>query len=185
MLTCDEYNHERLFNTFIYSTRVKIHSMKHLLLSILFNLILFSSGHASSNLKISNPWIPETPPGARVMAGFMQIQNTGNENIDIIAVRSPDFKSVEMHLSKEVKGVAKMLQQEKLSIPAKSQLTLKAGSYHLMLMKPLKQLQDGEHAQLSFSLSNGEIIKIDIPVRKNKTRRHKIMKCGPGKCGGG
>ena len=159
--------------------------MKHLFLSIIFNLALFSLSHASSSLTIANPWIPETPPGARVMAGFMEIKNNSKENIDIIAVNSPAFKSVEMHLSKEANGVAKMLPQEKLSIPANGQLILKAGSYHLMLMKPLKQLQDGDHTQLSFNLSNGEVLKIDIPVRKNKSRRHKIMKCGPGKCGGG
>ena len=159
--------------------------MKKLILSVFLNLALVSMGHATSSLKISNPWIPETPPAARVMAGYMKISNPGTQNINITGVSSPAFKSVEMHLSKEINGVAKMLQQEKLSIPAKGRLILKAGSYHLMLMKPLKQLSHGDKAELIFTLSNGEKINISVPVRKNTKPRHKIMKCGEGKCGGG
>jgi len=148
-------------------------------------LALVSMGHAGNSLKITNPWIPETPPAARVMAGYMKIYNPGTQNINITAVSSPAFKRVEMHLSKEVNGVAKMLEQKKLSIPAKGKLILKAGSYHLMLMKPLKRLSHGEQAQLTFTLSNGEKINVMADVRKNVKKRHKIMKCGEGKCGGG
>lgn len=159
--------------------------MKRFMLSTLFFLTLVSVAHAANDIKIINPWIPETPPGARVMAGFMEIHNSGKQTIDIVEVSSPGFKSVEMHLSKDVNGVAKMLPQEKLSIPAGNTLILKAGSYHLMLITPLKPLLDGEEVVITFTLSNGEKFNTFVPVRKNKKIKHKIMKCGQGKCGGG
>lgn len=159
--------------------------MKPLFQSLILSLLLVSASHAADSLNIINPWLPETPPGARVMAGFMEIHNPGNKNLEITAVSSPDFNSIEMHLSKDVDGVAKMLQQKTLNIPAKGKLALKAGSYHLMLMQPKKRLMEGDKTPLTFTLSNGETISFNAPVKKNKTKKHKIMKCGAGKCGGG
>jgi len=138
--------------------------------------------YANQTLSIENAWIPEAPPGASVMAGFMTIKNDSDKSIDIVAISSPAFKTIEMHLSKEVDGIAKMLPQKKLIIPAKQQLTLKSGSYHLMLMKPVKRLTDGQSANLQFSLSNNKTLNIDIPVKRSIQR---TMKCGAGKCGGG
>lgn len=159
--------------------------MKALFQSLILSLLLVSASHAADSLNIINPWLPETPPGARVMAGFMEIHNPGNKNLEITAVSSPDFNSVEMHLSKDVDGVAKMLQQKILSIPAKGKLVLKAGSFHLMLMQPKKRLVEGDKTALTFTLSDGEIMSFNAPVKKNKMKKHKIMKCGAGKCGGG
>lgn len=159
--------------------------------SLILSLLLISASHAANSLhiikplNIIDPWVPETPPGARVMAGFMQIHNPGNKNLEITAVSSPDFNSVEMHLSKDVNGIAKMLQQKTLNIPAKGKLVLKAGSYHLMLMQPKNRLIEGDKTTLIFTLSNGETMSFNAPVKKNKMKKHKIMKCGAGKCGGG
>ena len=156
----------------------KISSVVNLLLLCLFS----GSLYANQALSIENAWIPEAPPGASVMAGFMTIKNDSDQSIDIVAISSPAFKSVEMHLSKEVNGIAKMLPQKKLTIPAKQQLVLKSGSYHLMLIKPVKRLTDGQSANLKFSLSNKKTLDIKIPVKRSV---QKTMKCGAGKCGGG
>lgn len=119
------------------------------------------------------------------MAAFMEIHNPSSQVMNIIAVSSPEFNSVEMHLSKDVNGIAKMLPQKKLSIPAQSKLILKSGSYHLMLMKPKKRLVEGEKAQLNITLSNGKTLKLNVPIKKNTTSSMGGMKCGEGKCGGG
>ncbi len=138
--------------------------------------------YADQTLSIENAWIPEAPPGTSVMAGYMTIKNNSNKSIDIISISSPSFKAVEMHLSKEVDGIAKMLPQKKLTIPASQQLILKSGSYHLMLIKPVSRLTDGQSATLNFSLSNKKTLDIKIPVKRSIQR---TMKCGAGKCGGG
>jgi len=159
--------------------------MKQLFLSLLLSLLVFSTSHAADSLTVTDSWIPEAPPGARVMAAYMNIQNTSINSIDIIAVSSPAFDSVEMHLSREVDGIAKMLQQDKLSVAAKSTLVLEPGSYHLMLMKPKKRLLDGEKAEINLTLSNKEILTINVAVKKSTRKNNGGMKCAAGKCGGG
>lgn len=156
--------------------------------SLIFSLILLFMTcfnlHAESALQIKQAWIPEAPPGARVMAGYMSLHNPSSKNIDIVAVSSPQFNSVEMHLSMESNGTAKMLPQTKLSIGAKSTLVLKSGSYHLMLIKPEKRLLDGDKARVDFTLSNNEKISLNISIKKNASNTP-TMKCGAGKCGMG
>lgn len=156
--------------------------MKKLILFILFNLLLISNSHAGNDIKIVNPWIPEAPPGAGVMAGYMEIHNSSTQIIDIVAISSPAFNRVEMHLSKEVDGFAKMLPQKMLSVPAKGKLILKPGSYHLMLIKPKKRLLNGDVTQLNFTLSNDSKLGIDISIQKMKMQSQ--MRCAAGKCGG-
>lgn len=150
-------------------------------LYLVLGLLLSFSAHASNSLLFTNSRIPEAPPGASVMAGYMEIHNTSNEQVDIININSSSFKSVEMHLSKEVDGFAKMLPQKKLSIPANAKLILKPGSYHLMLIKPSKWFKQGEKIELNFTLSNNEKITLEVTIEKTRTR---TMKCAAGKCGG-
>ena len=159
-------------------------TMKLLFLSTLFSLFMINTGYAADSLIISDSRIPEAPPGAQVMAGFMSIQNPTQQPIEITSVSSPAFNTVEMHLSKEVNGIAKMLPQKSLSIPANSTLALQPGGYHLMLIKPKQAMRDGDSVLIEFSLSNNTSLSLHTPVKKNNGKKMRDMKCGAGKCGG-
>ena len=159
--------------------------MKQVFHSLFISLLFISASYASNDLNFIDPWIPEAPPGARVLAGFMEIQNTGNQNIIIQQVSSPSFKSVEMHLSTEANGIASMQQQKTLTVAANSKLTLKSGSYHLMLIKPQKKLHDGDKVLLRFKLSNEKTIEQIVPVKKASGKKKASLKCASGKCGAG
>lgn len=158
--------------------------VKNLFIACCLNLLMLAPGMAAEVLSFSQTMIPQAPPGARVMAGFMQIANNSEQDIDIIAVSSPQFESVEMHLSKDVDGVARMLPQRKLSIKAGEQLILKPGSYHLMLIKPVKTLNYGDTVELNFSLSTEQNQTLQVPVSKGRGIS-RDMRCGAGKCGSG
>ena len=159
--------------------------MKQLFLLTLMHILLIAPVQASDSLHIIEPWIPESPPGAQVMAGFMKLYNTGTQNLEVVAVSSPHFKTVEMHLSKDVEGVAKMIPQQQLSIVAGETLVLKPGSYHLMLIKPAKRFRDGDKIKIQLTLNNGEHQTFDAPVKKTPATSMRGMKCGNGKCGMG
>ena len=147
-------------------------------------LCLFSAwAQAQSSLQIQQAWIPEAPPGATIMAGYMHIYNHSDRAISINSIQSRAFNKVEMHLSSEVNGMAKMLPQKSLLIAANGELQLRPGSYHLMLIKPRQRLKGGDRVRLSLKLSNGQTQDIDLTVRKPQRKR--IMKCAAGKCGGG
>lgn len=159
-------------------------SIKLFFLCILSCLLIANTSYAKDSLIISDSRIPEAPPGAQVMAGYMTIKNPSAQAIDITSVSSPMFDSVEIHLSKEVGGVAKMLPQQSLSIPANGTLTLQAGSYHLMLIKPKQPLQNGDKVLIEFSLSDKSILPLHTTVLKNTSHKTRQMKCAAGKCGG-
>jgi len=159
-------------------------TMKPLLLSTLLFFLSLTTGQAADSLKITGSYIPEAPPGAQVLAGFMNIHNPSNQAIEIIAVSSPAFDTVEMHLSKEINGVAKMLPQKSLIIAPNSTLALRSGSYHLMLIEPTRALRHGDKALIKFSLSDNTSQELHVTIKK-KTKKTRIMKCAAGKCGGG
>lgn len=155
--------------------------MKRLLVSLLLSLLFSFNVNATNSLNFLNARVPEAPPGAGVMAGYMEISNLTSKKIDIINIDSQSFKTIEMHQSKDVDGFAKMLPQKKLSIPANGKLILKPGSFHLMLIKPKKWFKHGEQITLNFTLSDITKISLDVAIKKNTSRS---MKCAAGKCGG-
>ncbi|HEY9201058.1 MAG TPA: copper chaperone PCu(A)C [Gammaproteobacteria bacterium] len=161
-----------------------LNSVRNLFIACCLNLLMLSFSMAADALSFSQATVPQAPPGAQVMASFMQIANNSDQDIDIIAVSSPQFESVEMHLSKDVDGIARMLPQHKLSINAGQTLILKPGSYHLMLIKPLKALSDGDTVELNFSLSSEQMQTLQVTVSKNRGAS-RGMRCGAGKCGSG
>ena len=138
--------------------------------TIQFLVVVFMSFYASQlfadHIKISNAYIPEGPPVSRVLAGFMEIRNSSNKTVYIDSIKSPDFGAIEMHLSKEVDGVARMFPQPQLVIEANSSLILKPGSYHLMLFRPQRALKHGDQCVLTFTLGNGTQFNYTLPVRK-------------------
>ncbi len=157
--------------------------MKSFFLSTLLFFLSISTSYAADSLNILHAYIPEAPPGAQVLAGFMKIHNPSKQAIEIKAVSSPDFNSVEIHLSRDVNGIAKMLPQKSLMIAANSTLDLQPGSYHLMLIKPKQMMRAGDKALIKFSLSDNTSQELQITVQK-KIKKVRTMKCAAGKCGG-
>ncbi|TNF34714.1 MAG: copper chaperone PCu(A)C [Gammaproteobacteria bacterium] len=136
-----------------------------LILGLIF-LSLMSFQVMAHHIVIRGPWIPEAPPVSKVLAAFMVVENTSAQNEEIIGVESADFGHIEMHLSKEVDGVAKMIPQESLVIPAKGQLVLKPGSYHLMLFKPKRALKAGDNSELVIKLKSGSQFSVKFKVKQ-------------------
>ncbi len=155
---------------------------QYTLLHVFLLFILSSSIQAQNLLDIENAWVREAPPRASVMVAYMTIKNPSNTDISVNSISSNDIEKVEIHLSKDVNGVAKMLPQKNLNIAARSSVTLKPGSYHLMLIKPKKWFKQGDRITLELLLSNKQNQKLSLPVKKSF--KQKIMKCAAGKCGG-
>jgi len=117
-------------------------------------------------LSISDAYIPEGPPVSRVLAGFMKIHNNTNDTYYITGISSKDFGAVEMHLSQEEDGVARMSPQSQLVVKPNSTLILQPGSYHLMLFRPQRTLKEGDQCVLTFTLGNGHSFSHTFTVHK-------------------
>ena len=129
------------------------------------SLFFVNSVNAANNIKIENPWSPEAPPVAKVMAGYMTIKNTSNKNITIKSAKSELFKRVEIHLTDMSDGMMRMIKQDNLIIKAKEQLELKPGGLHMMLIGKLKDIQTGSIIPVTLILNNNTTINIKIKVK--------------------
>lgn len=128
-------------------------------------LLLISSISMAHHIYVHGAWLPEMPPVSKVMAAFMTIENTTDQAVNVVKVTSPGFARVEMHLSKIVDGVAKMLPQQKLTVPARGQLILQPGSYHLMLFQPRQPLKSGDSVPILLTLDDGTVFTIQVTVK--------------------
>ncbi len=101
--------------------------------------------------------IPAAPPGARMRAAYMELQNRTGEPIRITHVTSPDFGRVEIHETTTIDGIARMRQLEALEIPPQGSVRLERGGKHLMLMKPV-----GDPDAVAFELHAGDDLVLRV-----------------------
>lgn len=129
-------------------------------------LLFFAPLCALAVPTVTDAWIPEAPPMSTVMAGFMTMHNPDANDVKIVSVQSEQFEEVQMHLSVTEKGIARMLPQKILIIPAQGDLQLKQGSYHLMLFNSISPLKAGDKVALTINLADGSKLPVIAEVKK-------------------
>lgn len=129
-------------------------------------LCLSQLSQAASLITIEQARVHETPPGLKVMAGYMTVTNLTNQAINLDKFNSPDFQQVELHKTEISDGTASMVSLPKLVIPAGASISLEPGGLHLMLIKPLADKRAGEQITLQFRLSNNTVFEQTFDVIK-------------------
>lgn len=125
---------------------------------VILVLVFSGSGiHAKELLQVSDAWIPEAPPVAKVMAGYLVIHNPSKEPVKITGVSAKDFRQVEIHKTIEKDGVSRMVRQDMLSINAGSTLKFERGGLHLMLMGPVRKLKLNDAVNIRMTTDKGSI----------------------------
>ena len=136
-------------------------------------LLLCSSIYANgTKLEISDVWISEAPPNVRILAAYGKIRNPFSEPVKLHSLSSPDFSSIEIHLSKQVNDMATMEKRDVLTIPANAEIVLKQGSYHFMLFDPIKPLKAGDTTTIRFNFSNDQSTLVEAIVKKREIENH-------------
>ena len=102
------------------------------------------SRDTQGELDIIGATIPLAPSNATVNAGYVKFTNTSNKDVEFHRFTSPVYDSVEMHITENKSGSAKMKQIKKLLVPANSSIELKPGGAHLMLIGPRRDVKTGE-----------------------------------------
>ena len=115
-------------------------SLKPFFLLVLF---LVSFGHKSyAELEVEDAWIRSGPANTKTFAGYLKLKNTYSTEISIKKLKSSAFEKIEIHASLAEDGMSTMKKLNALEIPANSEFNLKPGGYHLMLMKPKKEIKE-------------------------------------------
>jgi len=121
---------------------------------------------AGSALVADQAWVREAPPGARMMAAFLVITNPTDRDASLVGVESPAFAHVMMHKSETVDGMARMLHQDSIPIPAHGQVKLEPGSYHLMMPAPGTRLVAGDQVEFVLHFDDDSSARVTAVVKK-------------------
>jgi periplasmic copper chaperone A len=128
-------------------------------------LLLLPLPALAGELLVEDAWIRAAPPGARMLAAYAVIENRGEAPRKLLGASSDRFGLVEMHRTVHIDGVARMREVESVEIPAGGEAALEPGGLHLMLMRPVSDVTEGETIVFELRFDQGETQRIDFVVR--------------------
>lgn len=139
--------------------------MKQLPVALLFSLLVVRTACAG-DLLIEQAWVREAPPGAAMMAAYLSITNRGDRDVELTSVESSAFGHVMLHKSETVDGIARMLHQDSIRVPAHGSVKLEPGGYHLMMPAPETRLSVGDQVVFVLHFDDGSSTRVTAVVRK-------------------
>ena len=134
--------------------------MSTLIISTIFALNLpFAMANDANDrvINISGGYTNVIRPGQSTIAVYLDtIKNSSNKDVDLIIVSSPYAKNIEIHSMQIVDNVMKMKQEEKITIPANSMVSLgkkNPNNYHLMVFDISPQIAEKNKARLRLTIT--------------------------------
>ncbi len=125
-----------------------------------------SAAAGGPQVSVNGAWINEAPPGAAAMAGYMTLHNPSAHERALVGAKSAAFAMVMMHRTEMENGMAKMLHQEQVAIPAGGKVSFAPGGYHLMLMHPRHAYKAGDKLEITLLFKNGDELPVQFVVRR-------------------
>ncbi len=139
--------------------------IKQRLVAALALLVSVSGAQAAGRLVVSDAWIPQAPPGAGTMAGYLVLKNTGDQTVRIVSATSDRFGEVSLHQTVIEDGVARMRALKDVAIAPGESFTFAPGGNHLMLMDPVSAVAADEKLTIDFELGDGQHVQASFEVR--------------------
>ena len=138
-------------------------TVKFLLIFSFCNLLIFSS-NLNAEISVENEWARVTPSGTGSV--YMKIKNNGNSEDKLLSASSDKAGMVMIHRSIREGNISKMIHiHDGIAIPGNSEVSLKPGDYHLMLMDLDKNLSLGDKISIVLNFEKNDYLEI-IPVAK-------------------
>lgn len=126
------------------------------------------------NISIISAMAKPSLSGRNNSAAYISLKNDNESDVVIVgslATSGPKENAssianrVEMHIIvTDEKGMAKMVPVNRLVIPAKSELIMKPGGIHIMLLDLKKPLQNGDKFYVSFVMEDVGLYQAEVLV---------------------
>jgi copper(I)-binding protein len=128
-------------------------------------LLSLVSTSVFSQVEVTDAWSRATPPGAKVAAGYLVMQNKAAAADKLIGASSPMAARVETHVTDKQGEVLRMREVKGYDVPAKGSFELKPSGAHLMLVDIKRPFKAGEKIPLVLRFQNAGEIKTELEVR--------------------
>jgi copper(I)-binding protein len=125
-----------------------------------------SAAAAGPQIVQHDAWGRPSPKMAGAGAVYVVIENKGGQADRLIGASSPAAAKVEVHESFMEGEVMKMRPVPAVDVPAGGTLELKPGSYHIMLIDPVKPLELGSHISVTLKFEKSGEIPLDVEIRE-------------------
>jgi copper(I)-binding protein len=116
---------------------------------------------------LEKAWVRAAPPGASTLAGYLVLRNPCAAAVEVVDVESRDFGMPMIHRTEQVDGVSRMRPAGRMVVAAGAVLRFEPGGLHLMLMKPLRPLAEGDAVRLRLVLADGRRLYAEVPIRRS------------------
>lgn len=134
---------------------------------ILFAALLLPMAlFAGDEIQFGDPHIKLVPAGAKNTGGFVVIKNATGKDVKVVRAEANISAVVELHTHVNEGGVMKMRPVPSFTVPAKGELVLKPGSYHIMFINLKRDLKEGEKIPVTIHLEGGAKNTLEFVVRK-------------------
>jgi copper(I)-binding protein len=123
------------------------------------------SADVAATITVSNAWIRWLPSNLPA-AGYATLRNVGDQPATLTGASTPDYGAAMFHESRNQRGVEQMMPIDSIEIKPHSQVSFAPQSYHIMLMRPTRNIHPGDSVLLSLHFSNGQSLPVQFEVRK-------------------
>jgi len=142
------------------------------LIALLLSAVVSSTAGAEG-LVAGDAWVRATPPGSRVAAVYLSVDNQGATADRLLSVATPVAERAEVHETVHEGQVVRMRRVEVLEIAAAGTLSLEPGGRHLMLLGLKAPLVEGARVPLMLRFEHaGELAVEAIVVAGDATGPH-------------
>ena len=115
------------------------------------------------NIAIKDAWARPTKAGM-MSAAYFTIHNVGSVPDSLVQVSSSASEDVQIHLSYMNDGIMVMEEQPFVAIQASEQIPFQPGGYHIMIIQPTNDMEEGDSISLSLYFKSRMIIEETIQV---------------------
>jgi copper(I)-binding protein len=140
-----------------------------LVTSLMLGLASLCAQAGGTEIQVADPWVQTAPPGAKVMAAYLEIKNTGDKPQALVGVSSPAFTDIGIHKTVIHGNMAHMEHLKELPVPARASVVLKPGGLHLMLTDGKKPLREGDTVPMTLQFKSGDKAAFTATVRSAQT----------------
>ena len=112
---------------------------------------------AHAQVEITDAWVRATMQGQKATGAFMNL--TAKKTTRLVGIKTEAAAVAEVHEMKMDKDVMRMQRIAALELPAGKTVSLKPGSYHVMLMNLKEPLPVDSHVQLTLLFEDADGVK--------------------------
>ena len=128
------------------------------------------SSHAE--LQISDAWVSKPIAGGKNAAGYLTIENKGDDVAEITSVSCEMAVTCQIHLSSNEGGTHRMRQLPSVEIPAGQIVKFEPGALHVMVMGIDEAFHQAQALPVVFTLKNNTTVSTELTIKKMHHKHH-------------